>query len=89
MARKRADREREKAALAQLLPTVGGAIVGGVAGGSVGMPLEGLAAGSKIGTAIGGVGGQYFSNSADAMEDPEREKQYRRMAILQALQGAR
>src|SRR5688500_12366102 len=88
-ARHRADRKREQAARAQLLPALGGAAIGGIAGSSVGMPLEGLATGSKLGAAVGGVGGQYFSGQADAEEDPMREKQYRRMAILQALQAAR
>lgn len=88
--RAKADRQRQLAALIPLLGAgagaVGGMTLGAATGGPAGM-LAGAGTGMKMGADMGNAAGAYMGNQADSLEDPEREREMKRQALLAALTG--
>jgi hypothetical protein len=66
-----------------------GTIAGGAIGSAVGVPMVGAQLGGGLGMAAGqGVSAGMYRGAEEEM-DPIRERELRRMALLQAIQGMR
>ncbi len=99
----RGNRGQDRAARgqAQMMNTVGaalpavGALAGGVTGGLVGSIVPGLgtATGASLGAGLGsaayGIAGSALQNRGEEQLDPQRERELRRQALMDALAGYR
>jgi hypothetical protein len=86
-ARKRQQQQSMLGSVAQVALPVAGAIGGGVLGslGGPGGTMAGATLGGQIGQAAGSAANQGMQNAGEAQLDPEREREMKKMALMQAI----